>query len=258
MPTVIKYGGNAMIDSQVRRAVARTIRQAAGEGLEPLVVHGGGPFIEAELERDGIPARFVRGLRVTSDEALAPVERALTLLGKRLAQEIGQAIALTGRDSELLTAEAFDPELGRVGRMTGVNAGLLRRLLGIGVTPILACLALDARGEPLNVNADEVAGFVAGAMATPIVFLTNVPGVLDDPADPGSRLARLDRVQVAERIADGRIAGGMIPKVEAALSALDLGAESAVIADGRDPEGLALALGGRGGTTIVASSARPE
>jgi acetylglutamate kinase len=255
MPSVIKYGGNAMVDGEIRRSVALTIRQAARDGLEPVVVHGGGPFIDAELERDGVAAHFVRGLRVTSTEALAPVERALTLLGKRLAQEIGQAVALTGRDSGLLEAEAFDPELGRVGRMTGVNGELLRGLLRIEVTPVIACLALDSRGEPLNVNADEVAGFVAGALAAPVVFLTNVPGVLADPRDPQSRLARLDRTEVAERIADGRIAGGMIPKVEAALTALRMGAASAVIADGRDPDGLAQALSGAGGTIIVGSTA---
>jgi acetylglutamate kinase len=251
MRMVIKYGGNAMVDEEVRRAVARTIRQATSDGLEPVVVHGGGPFIDAELERAGIPARFVRGLRVTSTEALVQVERALTLLGKRLAQEIGQAVALTGRDAELLRAEEFDAELGRVGRMVGVNAELLTGLLSIGVTPVVACLAMDARGEPLNVNADEVAGFVAGALSTPVVFLTNVPGVLDDPRDPASRLVRLARAEVSARIADGRIAGGMIPKVEAALAALDRGAATAVIADGRDPLGLSLALSGEGGTAIV-------
>ncbi|MEX2542292.1 MAG: acetylglutamate kinase [Trueperaceae bacterium] len=252
MPSVIKYGGNAMIDLAVRREVARTIRQAAHDGLEPVVVHGGGPYIDAELKRFDIPVHFLRGLRVTSVEALVPVEHALTLLGKRLAQEIGSAVALTGRDSGLLRAETFDPELGRVGRMVDVNSGLLLRLLGIDVTPVVACLALDSSEEPLNVNADEVAGFVAGALAAPVVFLTNVAGVLDDPGDPHSRLPSLDRREAELRLADGRIAGGMIPKVESALAALEWGAISAVIADGRDPDGLRLALDGSRGTTITA------
>lgn len=250
MPMVIKYGGNAMIDDEVRRQVARTIRKAALDGLEPVIVHGGGPFINAELERLAIPAHFVRGLRVTTPEALEPVERALTLLGKRLAQEIGQAVALTGRDADLLLAEQFDEDLGRVGRMVGVNKDLLGKLLSIGVTPVLACLALDVTGEPLNVNADEVAGFVAGALAAPVVFLTNVPGVLADPGDESSRIPSLPRADARARIADGRIAGGMIPKVEAALAALDKGASRAVIADGRDPSGLSAALAGLGGTAI--------
>lgn len=251
MPIVVKYGGNAMVDELVRLEVARTLREAAQEGQEPVVVHGGGPFIDAELQRDSIPSHFVRGLRVTSPQAIGPVERALTLLGKRLAQEIGEAVSLSGRDARLLRARQFDPELGRVGRMEAVNTTLLRGLLSIGVTPVIACLAVDDRGEPLNVNADEVAGSVAGSLGVAVVFLTNVPGVLDDPRDAASRLPTLSRLDAEERIADGRISGGMIPKVEAALAALDSGASSAVIADGRAPEGLRSALQRRGGSEIL-------
>ncbi|HEX7002915.1 MAG TPA: acetylglutamate kinase [Trueperaceae bacterium] len=253
MPIVIKYGGNAMTDDLVRLEVARTISGAARSGREPIVVHGGGPFIDAELQREGIAAEFVRGLRVTSAQAIGPIERALTLLGKRLAQEIGTAISLSGRDAGLLRARTFDPQLGLVGTMTGVNAPLLKGLLGIGVTPVIACLALGGEGELLNVNADEVAGSVAGSLGVPVVFLTNVPGVLEDPAAPDSRLESLTREQVEERIEDGAISGGMIPKVEAALTALELGATWAVIADGRTPDGLGEALQGKGGTRILPS-----
>lgn len=240
-----------MVDELVRREVARTIREAARGGREPLVVHGGGPFIDAELQRDSIPAHFVRGLRVTSREAIGPVERALTLLGKRLAQEIGEAVSLSGRDANLLSARQFDPELGRVGQMESVNAGLLRGLLSLGFTPVIACLALDEGGEPLNVNADEVAGSVAGSLGIAVIFLTNVAGVLGDPTSPDSRLPTLSRPEAEELIEAGLISGGMIPKVEAALAALASGATSAVIADGRDPEGLRAALQGRGGTAIL-------
>ena len=250
MPVVIKYGGNAMIDDLVRLEVARTLSEAAAAGREPIVVHGGGPFIDAELQREGIVAEFIRGLRVTSSEAIGPVERALTLLGKRLAQEIGNAVSLSGRDARLLVAHRFDPQLGFVGRMDEVNSRLLKGLLSIGVTPLIACLAVDEKGVALNVNADEVAGSVAGALGVPVVFLTNVPGVLEDPGDPTTLLTALTRDEVENRIADGRISGGMIPKVEAALAALQLGASSAVIADGREPDGLRDALEGRGGTSI--------
>ena len=253
MPLVVKYGGNAMVDDLVRLEVARTISDAASEGREPIVVHGGGPFIDAELRREGIAAEFVRGLRVTTAQAIGPVERALTLLGKRLAQEVGSAVSLTGRDARLLEARAFDEQLGLVGRMVSVNASLLKGLLSIGFTPVVACLAVNDEGEPLNVNADEVAGSVAGTLGVPVVFLTNVAGVLEVPDDPGSRLDTLDRRQVEERIADGRIWGGMIPKVEAALAALDRGASWALIADGRAAEGLRDALEGRGGTRIIPS-----
>lgn len=255
MPLVIKYGGSAMTDDAERREVMAALRRAAREGLEPVVVHGGGPFIEAELAAAGIEARFVRGLRVTTDESLPFIERALTLLGKRLAQELGGAVGLTGRDAGLLLAEQAAAELGRVGRMVSVNARLLERLLATGTTPVIACLALDERGELLNVNADEVAGAVAGALDAPVVFLTNVPGVLDDPADPGSLLSVLGRADAEERIRDGRIAGGMIPKVEAALRALAGGAASAVIADGRRAATVLAALHGQAGTRLVVDPA---
>lgn len=250
MPIVIKYGGNAMTDGRARREVAGTIRALAEEGAQPTVVHGGGPFIARALEEAGLEHRFVRGLRVTSREAMPLVERELTLLGKRLAQEIGCALGLSGRDAGLLTAEPLAPELGRVGRMTGVRAEVLRALLEARLTPVLACLALDAEGEPLNVNGDEAAGAVAGALASPVVFLTDVPGVLDDPADPTSVLPELREAEARARIEDGRIGGGMIPKVEAALAALGRGAPSAVVADGRDAAGIAPAVRGERGTRL--------
>lgn len=251
MAVVIKYGGNAMTDPVERREVTAAIRAGAGEGLNPIVVHGGGPFIERELERDGIEHRFIRGLRVTTRDGIVAVERALTLLGKELAAQIGDAIALTGRDCNLLLAEEFDAELGRVGRMVGVNARLLDGLIGLGTIPVLACLALDARGEPLNVNADEVAGAVAAALGAPVFFLTNVPGVLDNPDELASVLTRLSHEDAVARIADGRISGGMIPKVEAALRALAEGAPSAVIGDGRTRESFLAALRGQAGTVVA-------
>jgi acetylglutamate kinase len=248
---VIKYGGNAMTDARERAQLltdVRTVRAASGR---PVLVHGGGPYIEAELAAAGVESRFERGLRVTTPEAIGPVERALTLLGKRLAAELGDAVALTGRDAGLLRAERADPVLGEVGRGVRVRRTVLDALLAARLTPVIACLALDAEGAPLNVNADEVAGAVAAALGAPCVFLTNVAGVLDDPADPGSRLAVLDRSDARARIADGRIAGGMIPKVESALAALDQGAPAAVIADGRRPGELARVQEGVSGTRLV-------
>jgi acetylglutamate kinase len=253
MTVVIKYGGNAMTEASERQAVAAAIRQSVHEGLRPVVVHGGGPFIEQALQQAGLERRFVRGLRVTSAESLVHVERVLTLLGKELAQEIGGAIGLTGRDAGLLFAEEFDSELGRVGRMVSVNGRLLEQLLALSVTPVIACLALAEDGGLLNVNADEVAGAVAAALGAPVLFLTNVAGVLADAADPDSLLSQLSRSEAESRIADGRIGGGMIPKVEAALRALDEGAPSALIADGRNRASFAAALRGTAGTRILGS-----
>ncbi|HKI58368.1 MAG TPA: acetylglutamate kinase [Trueperaceae bacterium] len=251
MPVVVKYGGNAMTDDGTRAAVAAEIRALFEAGSSPVVVHGGGPFISEALDAAGLPHRFERGLRVTSPASLEVIERVLTVLSKRLAQDVGPALGLSGRDARLLLADVLDPALGRVGRVTGVNADALGSLLAAGFVPVLACLATDAQGGLLNVNADEVAGAVAGALGAGAVFLTNVPGVMDDPARPDSVLAMLSRPEAEARIRDGRIAGGMIPKVEAALRALELGAPYAIIADGRRPASARDALRGEGGTRLA-------
>jgi len=230
---VIKYGGNAMTDAAARARVLADVRTLRAADGAPVLVHGGGPYIEAALSAAGVESSFVRGRRVTTEAALVHVETALTLLGKRLASELGDAVGLTGRDAGLLIAERADPELGAVGRMLRVRREAIEALLSRRLTPIIGCLALDAAGGPLNVNADEVAGAVAAALGAPCIFLTDVPGVLDDPRDPGTKIAELSAAEARARIADGRIAGGMIPKVEAALDALDRGAKLAVIADGR-------------------------
>ena len=195
MPLVVKYGGSAMTELRTRKEVALALRALAQKGEEPVVVHGGGPFIAQALERAGLSSSFVRGLRVTSAESLPVVEATLTGLGKVLAQEIGGAVGLTGRDSSLLVARPLDPALGFVGEMVRVNRAFLETLLNVSVTPVIACLAENERGEGgvrgvLNVNADSVAGAVAGALEAPVIFLTDVPGVLDDPKDPQQPLVR--------------------------------------------------------------------
>jgi len=262
---VIKYGGNAMTDLATRAAVASGIRRLASRGLPPVVVHGGGPYISAALDARGIQHRFVCGLRVTTDEAIAVIEETLTVLGKHLAEEIGPAVGLTGRDAGLLGATVAEAELGRVGHVASVDTRALSTLRAAGLVPVVASVAREvpADGAPqptgdvrqagpaLNVNADEVAGAIAGALGEGVCFLTNVPGVLDDPSDPASLLAELTRDEALARIADGRIGGGMIPKVQAALDALERGAAFAVVADGRHADGVEQALAG-GGTRLVA------
>ncbi len=251
MPLVIKYGGSAMTDAAIRQRVAATIHELQ-TAYQPIVIHGGGPFIKSALERSGISSSFVRGLRVTSPDSLEIIEQTLTSLNKMLTQEIGRAIGLTGRDAAVLQAETFDASLGLVGRVTQVNAQLLFALLEAGYTPVLACLASpESQQGILNVNADEVAGAVAGAMASPVIFLTDVPGVLDKPDDAESLLPTLSQAEIELRIADGRISGGMIPKVEAALQALSQGASYAIITDGRDPDKLHAAMQQQAGTRIT-------
>ncbi len=242
-----------MTDSRLRRALAAEIRTLALDGQQPIVVHGGGPFIEEALKIAKLESRFVRGLRVTTPESLDVIEQVLTRLAKVLAQEIGGAIGLSGRDSSLLVAEVLDPQLGRVGRMKRVNAPLIKNLLALGLTPVIACLAETPEGDDiLNVNADGVAGAVAGALGAPAVFLSDVPGVLSDASDATSLLKTLTEREIHDLIESGGITRGMIPKVEAALEALKKGASFAVIADGRKPELLKEVLAGRAGTRVIA------
>ncbi|WP_293912795.1 acetylglutamate kinase [Deinococcus sp.] len=247
---IVKYGGNAMKSLELRRAVAAEL--AALRATHPLiVVHGGGPFIERELELRGLRSEFVRGLRVTGDEVMGVIEMALGKLNKELSWEIGGAVGLMGHDSGLLIAEPLGGELGRVGRVVEVNAELLNSLLGAGLTPVIGCVAVDRRGQALNVNADTVAGAVAGAMQQGVIFLTDVDGVYRSFPDPASLAPALRREDVQLGMADGWISGGMIPKVKAALDALERGAAFATIASGTVPGVLDKAASGEAGTRIV-------
>ncbi len=243
---VVKVGGS------LREAEA--LMQALAQSADPLiVVHGGGPRIGAWLERLGFETRFHQGLRVTPPEQMEAVEQVLTQTGKVLASLLTRfgrkALGLSGRDAALLKARPKSAALGRVGEVTAVNTALLEALLKAGLTPVIAPIGMDEAG-PLNINADTAAGAVAGAFGAPVVFLTNVPGVLADPTDPSSLYPELTRAEVDALIQQGVIAGGMIPKVKAALAALEAGAPWARIASGTPPHA-ARALEGTSGTRIV-------
>ncbi len=247
---VVKYGGNAMKKLELRRAIAQEIANLR-RTRAVVVVHGGGPVIEKDLARVGIESSFLRGLRITTPEALEVIEKAITALSKELAQDIGEAIGLTGRDCNLLKARILEPEYGRVGRVFEVNTSLIETLLGQNITPVIGCIALDASGEPLNVNADWAAGAVAGLLNSEIIFLTDVAGVLRDPKDPSSLRKNLHELDAISWIDQGIISGGMIPKVEAALNALAMGAPQATIASGMEAGILELALRGEAGTIFT-------
>jgi acetylglutamate kinase len=171
-------------------------------------------------------------------------------LCKELSQEIGGAIGLTGRDSKLLQGVPLEPEFGRVGRVETVNTDLIQKLLEANLTPVIGCIAVDAEGAPLNVNADWAAGAVAGALQSDIVFLTDVPGVMRDFKDPSTLASSLSPTETKAWIEQGIISGGMIPKVEAALYALERGAPSATIASGMNAGVLEAATRGAAGTTF--------
>ena len=207
------------------------------------VKEGGGPPPGYQWNVDILDQAF--------EEAMDVVEMALCQLNKQLSQDVGHAVGLMGRDCGVLRAEVLDPALGRVGRVTEVGAGLLRTLLGAGITPVLGCVAVGPDGNALNVNADTAAGAVAGALEAGIIFLTDVDGVYRAYPDPASLAPQLTRADVLDGIGEGWIAGGMIPKVRAALDALDRGAPFATIASGMKAGVLAAAARGEAGTRIT-------
>lgn len=246
-PLLIKIGGSL-------KGAGELLDEVAGYPGQLVLVHGGGPNIGEWLGRMGFETRFHNGLRVTPPEQMEVVEMVLTTLGKSLAHGLSgrgrAAVALSGRDAGLLEATLLEAELGRVGEVRGVNAGVLRALLEAGLTPLIAPIGLDSEG-PLNINADMAAGSVAGALGLPAIFLTDVTGVLRDPKDPSSRFTELTRAQIEGLIAEGTISGGMIPKVESALNAVAHGAPWAAIAKGSSGV-LQSVLAGTAGTRVSA------
>jgi acetylglutamate kinase len=243
---VVKFGGNAMGDAQAMADFARDIVLMRQVGVNPVVVHGGGPQINDLLNRLGITSRFVRGKRVTDQATVEVVEMVLCgLVNKRIVQAIndqgGRAVGLSGKDDDLMVCEADDPELGYVGRPVEMNVQVLRDLFAAGIIPVVAPVATGmADNETFNVNGDTAAGAIAGALeADRLLLLTDVPGVKDGT---GQVVTQLHPDQVRGMIADGTISGGMIPKVETALYALDRGVRAVVILDGRVPNACLLEL----------------
>ena len=243
---VIKFGGNAMGDAEAMAEFARDIVLMRQVGVNPVVVHGGGPMINEMLDRLGIKSEFVRGKRVTDKATVEVVEMVLTgLVNKRIVQAImdegGRAVGLSGKDDDLMVCEADDPELGFVGKVVEMNVQVLRDLFNAGIIPVVAPVATGmAENETFNVNGDTAAGAIAGALkADRLLLLTDVSGVKDET---GTVLTELTPEQVLEMTASGIIAGGMIPKTETALAALEQGVRAVSILDGRLPNASLLEL----------------
>ncbi len=243
---VVKFGGNAMGDAEAMAEFARDIVLMRQVGVNPVVVHGGGPMINEMLAKLGIESSFVRGKRVTDKATVEVVEMVLTgLVNKRIVQAImdegGRAVGLSGKDDDLMVAVADDPELGFVGRPVEMNVQVLRDMFAAGIIPVVAPVAtgMDAN-ETFNVNGDTAAGAIAGALeADRLLLLTDVSGVKDAS---GEVVTQLSPEQVRQLTADGVIAGGMIPKTETALAALEQGVRAVVILDGRLPNAALLEL----------------
>lgn len=238
---VIKFGGHAMDKEALCAAFAEDLAFLSAEGTRCVVVHGGGPQISALLERLHIESRFENGLRVTDEASMQAVE--MVLCGqvnkdvvRRFAAHGVRAAGVSGRDGGLLLASVRQPSLGRVGEVDKVDPTLVECLLAGGFVPVVAPVASDAAGQPLNINADTAAGALAGALhADYFVLISDVPGVLDGEK---RLIPTLDRARSQSLITEGVICGGMIPKVGSCLHALDAGCRRALILDGREPGSL--------------------
>jgi acetylglutamate kinase len=255
---VVKYGGHAMGQEQAARDFARDIVLLEQTAINPVVVHGGGPQIEAMLKKLGIKSEFAGGLRITDEKTVEIVEMVLAgSINKQIVGYInaagGKAIGLCGKDGNMVQARkvtrtVVDPDsniekvidLGFVGDPEKVDKTILDQVIGREMIPVLAPLATSSTGGTFNVNADTFAGAIAGALkAKRLLLLTDVPGVLDKSKELITELSVADARKL---IADGTIAGGMIPKVETCIYALDQGVEGVVILDGKVPHAVLLEL----------------
>ncbi|HWW90716.1 MAG TPA: acetylglutamate kinase [Solirubrobacteraceae bacterium] len=246
---VIKYGGAAMEDAALREEFARDVVLLKYVGLNPIVVHGGGPEITAYMERLNLPVEFVGGLRVSSEDTVEVAK--MVLVGKvnkeivlRLNRHGQPAVGLCGDDGSLFRvvrrAAPGGEDIGLVGRIERVNIGVIEHIASDYI-PVIASVGADRDGRSYNVNADEAAGAVAGATgAYKVVFLTDVPGWLEDPADTGSLIRQATAAQVQLALAD--LDGGMRPKLEACVDAINEGVTAAHILDGRIEHSLLLEL----------------
>lgn len=245
---VVKYGGNAMRSQDMQEEILRALADLHGKHFRVVLVHGGGPFIAQLLETAGVESEFVNGQRKTSTEAMPWVEMALK--GKvngqlvRISQKLGMnAVGLSGKDGRVAVAEKYwmdeknrSLDLGRVGRIKMINTRLLKTLLDNDFLPILSCVALGEDGADYNVNADVFASAIAGAVgAKTFVLLTDVDGLRRDAEDPDTLIAELTPQEADQLIENGTVQGGMIPKVQSCISALEAGVNTCFILNGTKP-----------------------
>lgn len=245
---VVKYGGNAMVDADLAARFAEDIVLLQAVGIRPVVVHGGGPQIGELMARLGKESEFRDGLRVTDAETLDIAQ--MVLVGKvnrDIVSSINRhapiAVGLSGGDAGLITATVRDGDLGFVGDVASVNPAIIERLLAENLIPVVSTIGSDVAGQAYNINADAVAGAIAAALgAEKIIYLTDVPGLLGDLDDPDSLITRTSAPELRAMIQAGALTGGMIPKIEACLAALDGGVGSAHLLDGRVPHVVLLEL----------------
>lgn len=248
---VIKYGGSAMLDPEINKTIVQDMVLLKLVGLKPVIVHGGGPEINSMLKRLDIQSEFINGLRVTTKETMEVVEMVLAgKVNKQIVEMIsgqgGCPVGLTGKDGKILKAKKLNKDgvdLGFVGEIEEVNTRLIKSLIDNDFIPIIAPIGSDDEGNTYNINADYAAVAIAGALnAQKLVFLTDVEGVLKDKDDPESLISFLSDIEAKKHIESGIIAGGMIPKVECCMEAIEKGVSMVHILDGRKKHALILEI----------------
>lgn len=235
---VIKYGGNAMVDDELKRRVVQDVVLLHYVGMKPILIHGGGPEISQMMKKVGKEPNFVNGLRVTDAETMEIVE--MVLAGKTNTGIVslinslgGRGVGLSGKDAKLIVAEKADANLGYVGKVAQINPEILLDLLERNYIPVVSSIAIGSEGESYNVNADHIAGEIAaGVGAAKLMMLTDVPGIFRDKNDPSTLISALTENEAKKMIKSKEIDKGMIPKVEACMTALAGGVKRTHVIDG--------------------------
>lgn len=245
---VVKYGGNAMIDEQLKQQVMEDIVLLWLIGVKIVLVHGGGPEINELMARLGKKAEFVDGLRVTDKETVDIVQMVLAgKVNKTLVNMIekngGKAMGISGMDGMLIEAKMKDERLGYVGEITGVNAAPIIDLLEKNYIPVISTIGCDREGNAYNINGDTAAAYVAGALhAERLIMMTDIAGLLYDKDDPRTLISEISVADARKLQTEGIISGGMIPKVECCIEAIEEGVKNVVIMDGRVPHSILIEL----------------
>ncbi len=245
---VVKYGGNAMISEELKMQVMEDIVLLWLIGVKPVLVHGGGPEISEMLKKVGKESKFVDGLRVTDKETAEIVQMVLAgKINKQLVNLLGEfggnAVGISGIDGHLIEAKVKDERLGFVGEITSVNVQPILDLIEKQYIPVVSTVGCDNEGNVYNINADTAASFIAGAMhAERLITMTDIPGILRDVNDPDSIIKRVNIEEARALFDEGVITGGMIPKVECCIEAIEKGVRRVTILDGRVPHAVLLEL----------------
>ena len=260
---VIKYGGNAMINEERKQQVMEDVVLLSLIGVKVVLVHGGGPEITDMLNKIGKKSEFVNGLRVTDKETVEIVQMVLAgKVNKTLVNLLevngGKAMGISGMDGHLIEAEMKDENLGYVGRITKVNVEPIMDLLEKGYIPVVSTIGCDMKGNVYNINADTAASRIAGAIrAESLISMTDIAGILRDKDDPSSLIPMIDIRDAATLFDEGVISGGMIPKVECCIDAINRGVKKVFIMDGRIPHAILIEmLTDEGAGTMVVSDKR--